>query len=166
MSAIRKHITGVGWLAYGLAIGVIAIDQAVKAWIVGGLRLVPGLPMAVWGPLRFTLVENRGVSYGFFTSAASWAPWALAGFSLLVAIGLALWVRRAEKAILGLSLGLIIGGAVGNLIDRVRQGAVIDFIDVQSLHFPWVFNLADSAITVGIVMLIVDSLLAPRQSGV
>jgi len=109
--------------------------------------------------------RRYGDRCGSPSSDAGWTPWALAGFSLAVAVALAIWVRRAEKTILGLSLGLIIGGAVGNLIDRVRLGAVVDFIDVQSLHFPWVFNIADSAITVGIVILIAESLLTPRGGG-
>jgi signal peptidase II len=159
-----KAVTRAGWLAYGLAIIVVGLDQAIKAWVVRGLGLVEGVSTPVWGPLRFTLVGNKGVSYGFLSSDAAWTPWALASFSLIVAVALILWVRRAEKTILGLSLGLIIGGAVGNLIDRVRLGAVVDFIDIQRLHFPWVFNVADSAITVGIVMLIAESLVAPRQA--
>ena len=157
-------ITRWGGLAYGLAIAVVALDQAVKAWMVGGLRLIPGLSLDVWGPLRLTLVENRGVSFGLFQSDAPWTRWALAGFSLAVAGVLAGWARRAERPLTGFCVGLIMGGAVGNLIDRVRLGSVVDFVDVQSLHFPWVFNLADSAITVGIILLLAENLLSPRPS--
>jgi len=157
-------ITRWGGLAYGLAIAVVALDQAVKAWMVGGLRLIPGLSLDVWGPLRLTLVENRGVSFGLFQSDAPWTRWALAGFSLAVAGVLAGWARRAERPLTGVCVGLIMGGAVGNLIDRVRLGSVVDFVDVQSLHFPWVFNLADSAITVGIILLLAENLFSPRPS--
>jgi signal peptidase II len=157
-------ITRWGGLAYGLAIAVVALDQAVKAWMVGGLRLIPGLSLDVWGPLRLTLVENRGVSFGLFQSDAPWTRWALAGFSLAVAGVLAGWARRAERPLTGFCVGLIMGGAVGNLIDRVRLGSVVDFVDVQSLHFPWVFNLADSAITVGIILLLAENLFSPRPS--
>jgi signal peptidase II len=151
-----------GALAYGLAVAVIAIDQSVKAWIVGGLRLAMGVPLPVWGPVRLTLVENTGVSFGLFQSDESWTRWALAGFSLVVAVVLGYWVRRAEKPFTGLALGLIIGGALGNFIDRVRTGEVVDFVDVTALYFPWVFNVADSAITVGIALLLAESFLQPR----
>jgi signal peptidase II len=157
-----RRITPWGWLAYGLAIIVIVADQAAKAWILGGLRLLPGLSLAVWGPLRLTLVENRGVSFGLFQGDASWTRWALAGFSLAVAAALAVWARRAERPLTGFCVGLITGGAVGNLIDRVRTGSVVDFVDVQQLYFPWVFNVADSAITVGIVLLLAENLFSQR----
>jgi signal peptidase II len=136
----------------------------VKAWIIGPAHLTLGGPAPIWGPLRLTLVENGGVSFGLFQSDAPWTRWALAAFSLVVAVALALWVRRAAKPFSGVAVGLIIGGAVGNLIDRVRHGVVIDFIDVTALYFPWVFNVADSAITIGIVLLLAEGFLAPRQT--
>src|SRR5260221_2465063 len=111
-----------GLLAYGLAIAVILADQIAKAWVVGSLGPAPGASRAVWGPLRLTLVENRGVSFGLFQSDALWTRWALALFSLAVAASLAVWVRRAEKPFTGLAVGLIIGGAVGNVVDRLRFG--------------------------------------------
>jgi signal peptidase II len=153
-----------GALAYGLAAAVVAADQAMKAWILGGLRLTLGVPTPIWGPLRLTLVENRGVSFGLFSSDAPWTRWALVVFSLGVAAVLGLWVRRAEKPFTGLALGLIIGGAVGNAVDRIRDGVVVDFLDATALHFPWVFNVADSAISVGIALLLIESFLTPRQS--
>jgi signal peptidase II len=152
-----------GAFAYALAGAVVVLDQAIKAWILGGLGLAMGAPRPVWGPLRLTLVENPGVSFGLFQSDAAWTRWALAAFSFVVAVALALWARRAEKPFTGLALGLIIGGAIGNFIDRVRTGAVVDFVDVTALYFPWVFNLADSAITVGIVLLLAEGLFQPRS---
>jgi signal peptidase II len=151
-----------GAFAYGLAAAVVVLDQAIKAWVLGDLGLQIGDPRPIWGPLRLTLVENPGVSFGLFQSDAPWTRWALAGFSLVVAIGLALWARRAEKPFTGLALGLIVGGAIGNFIDRVRTGVVVDFVDVTALYFPWVFNLADSAISVGIVLLLAEGLFQPR----
>jgi signal peptidase II len=158
-----KLASRAGVMAYGLAIAVITIDQIVKSWVVGGLGLAPGGSLAIWGPLRLTLVENRGISFGLFQSDAPWTRWALAAFSLGVSLALAIWVRRTEKAFSGLALGLIIGGAVGNLFDRVRNGAVVDFVDVQALYFPWIFNVADSAITIGIMLLMAESLISPRR---
>jgi signal peptidase II len=155
-------VSRAGALAYGLAVTVVALDQAVKAWVLGGLRLATGIPRPVWGPLRLTLVENPGVSFGLFQSDASWTRWALAAFSLGVAIALAFWARRADKPYTGLALGLVIGGAVGNFVDRVRTGVVVDFVDVTALYFPWVFNVADSAITVGILLLLAEGLFQRR----
>lgn len=153
-----------GALAFGVAAVVIAIDQAVKAWVIGAAHLALGSPVPIWGPIRLTLVENGGVSFGLFQSDAAWTRWALAAFSLVVAVGLGLWVRRTDKPFSAVAVGVIIGGAVGNLIDRVRHGVVIDFIDVTALYFPWVFNVADSAITIGIVLLLVEGFLPPRQT--
>lgn len=158
-----RAITRTALLAYGLAAGIIVLDQIVKAWILNASGLGPGQSAPVWGPFYLTLVQNRGVSFGLFQSDADWTRWALAAFSLVVALVLAGWVRRADKPLLGLAVGLIMGGAVGNLIDRIARGSVTDFVDVQRLHFPWVFNVADSAITVGIVLLMAESLLAPRS---
>lgn len=152
-----------GAVALALAAAVAALDQESKAWILGGLRLFPGESHAVWGPLRLTLVENNGVSFGLFQSDASWTRWALAAFSLSIAIALAIWVRKSQKVYTGLALGFIIGGALGNFLDRIRDGQVIDFLDVRALHFPWIFNLADSAITVGVVLLLAEGLIPARK---
>lgn len=152
-----KLISRAGALALALAAIVIILDQGSKAWILGGLHLAFGSPLAVWGPLRFTLVENEGVSFGLFQSDAPWTRWALAAFSLIVAVVLIAIVRRTRKAYTAVALGLIIGGALGNFFDRVREGMVIDFVDVTALYFPWVFNLADSAITIGIILLLAES---------
>jgi signal peptidase II len=153
-----------GAFALALAAAVAALDQETKAWILGGLRLFPGESHPVWGPLRLTLVENNGVSFGLFQSDASWTRWALAAFSLSIAIALAIWVRKAPKLYTGLALGLIIGGALGNFLDRIRDGQVIDFLDVRALHFPWIFNVADSAITIGVVLLLAEGLIPARRS--
>lgn len=150
------------WVAYALAVLVIVLDQASKHWLLADLRLAPGASWPVWGPLRFTLVANNGISFGFFQSQAPWTRWALAAFSLAVTIGLGVWAKRSEKAFTALTLGLIMGGAVGNMIDRITRGSVVDFVDVQALYFPWIFNLADSAISVGITLLLIESLFTPN----
>jgi signal peptidase II len=82
---------------------------------------------------------------------------------MIVAIVLTGWVRKTERPLFATALGFLIGGAIGNAIDRVRFGAVADFIDVSRLHFPWVFNVADAAINVGIACLLLDMLLQDRQ---
>jgi signal peptidase II len=158
-----KAPTRSGYLAYGVAIAILLVDQLSKHWVLGDLRLTDGQTVAVWGPLHLTLVANPGVAYGLLKSGGAWARWALSAFELIVAAALALWAWRAERGLVGLAVGLIMGGAIGNLADRVRRGAVVDFLDFQRLHFPWVFNIADSAITVGIVLLIAESLI-PRKA--
>ena len=98
------------------------------------------------------------MSYGFLQSEGL-MRWVLSAAMLLIALGFLVWLLRAEGRMLKLSLAMVVGGAFGNLIDRVRFGAVVDFIDASALHFPWVFNVADAAISVGAVLLFVDQFL-------
>jgi signal peptidase II len=155
-------ITKLGWTALLLALVVIVADQAVKTWVLDVLRLQEGQTIPVFGPLRLTGVWNPGVSFGFLQAHHDLVRWLLAAFSIVVAIMLAFWVRNAQRPLFAVAVGLVMGGAVGNVIDRIRIGAVADFIDVSPLHFPWIFNVADSAITVGICLLLLDML---RQDG-
>jgi signal peptidase II len=158
-----------GPAAYTIGLTVLLADQLIKMWMLGsvfpqacsGFSSVPD-PMSacslpVGGPLHLTMVWNQGVSFGLFRGETDWVRWALAAFSLVVAGFLAVWARRVDRPLLGAAIGLIMGGAIGNLIDRVRFGAVADFIDLTALHFPWVFNIADSAITIGVILLLIDS---------
>ncbi|HEX3700603.1 MAG TPA: signal peptidase II [Phenylobacterium sp.] len=148
-----------GWTAYALAVLIVALDQAAKYWVVNVLRLQDIDTVAVAGPLHLTWVMNPGVSFGFLRADHDVARWGLVVFSLVVAVMIAWWARRAHRGLQVLGYGLIAGGAVGNAIDRTRLGYVVDFIDVQRLgFFPWVFNIADSAITVGVIALLLDSL--------
>ena len=101
------------------------------------------------------------MSYGLFQSEGI-GRWILAAIMLAIALGFLVWLIRAEGRWLKLALALVIGGAFGNLIDRVRFGAVVDFIDANGLYFPWVFNVADAAISVGAVLLFVDQFLLSR----
>ena len=156
-----------GWLAYALAAAVVLLDQASKAWVLGGLRLAERGVTPVLPPwLRFSLVWNRGFSFGLLAEF-DLARWGLCAFSVAVAVALGLWARRAQRPLPALAIGLIIGGALGNAADRVRLGAVVDFIDVSGIgFFPWIFNVADSAITVGVILLLADSVFAkPERRG-
>ena len=151
-----------GPLAYGLGFAVVFADQVSKAWVLNGLNLPLFGSVDIAGPLRLTLVWNRGVSFGLLRADADLMRWALVAFSLGVSLFLINWARKIERPRLAISVGLILGGAIGNLIDRVRWGAVRDFIDASALHFPWVFNLADSAITIGVIVLLIDTFLTPE----
>ena len=154
-----KAFSKIGWAAYALAVLVIALDQISKYWILYVHDLPSRFTTPVAGPFSLTMVWNRGVSFGMFRAEADLMRWALTIFSIAVAVILAIWVRKADRPLLGIGLGLVIGGAIGNAIDRIRFGAVVDFLDFQRLgFFPWVFNLADSAITVGVVFLLLDSM--------
>ena len=158
-----KGVTRPGWMAFILAAVVIVADQASKYWILSVVKLAEGQTIPIAGPLHLTGVWNHGVSFGLLTANHDLARWAFVAFSLIVAIVLGGWVRKTERPLFGTALGFLIGGAVGNAIDRVRFGAVADFIDVSRLHFPWVFNVADAAINVGIVCLLLDMLMQDRQ---
>lgn len=154
--AEAKGFTSLGRMAFVLAVIVIVIDQIVKAAFLS-LGLPEGMGQPLFGPLHLTMVWNRGVSFGLFRADHDLARWLLTGFSLVVAGFLAWWARNATRPLMALGLGLVMGGAIGNAIDRARFGAVVDFVDVTRLMFPWVFNVADSAITVGVICLLLDS---------
>jgi signal peptidase II len=155
--------SGLPWLP--VTIAVIALDQIVKLWIVAHLALygtVRLLPV-----LDITLTYNRGAAFSFLAGASGWQKWLFAGLAVAVAAGIVLWLRRLNgrtQRLLCLSLTLIMGGALGNLIDRLRIGHVIDFILAHwhGVYFPWAFNIADSAITVGATLLLLDALLETR----
>jgi signal peptidase II len=153
-------------MALALAILVIVADQLSKYWILVVLKLQEGQSIEILGPLRLTGVWNRGVSFGLLRADHDLVRWAFVAFSAAVAIVLATWVRKTERTLFATALGLLIGGAIGNAIDRVRFGAVTDFLDFSALHFPWVFNVADAAINVGIACLLLDMLLQDRQDKV
>ena len=145
-------------LAYGLAVLTIVLDQLSKWWVLYVFDLPAKGSVQVGGPFSLTMVWNKGVSFGLLRAEQDLTRWALVVFSLVVAAFLAVWARKIEKPLLAIAVGLVMGGAVGNAIDRARFGAVADFLDFKALYFPWVFNVADSAITVGVILLLLDSL--------
>lgn len=152
-------------IAYALAIVIVIVDQISKHWILNGLQLVeqgPGVRILPFFELK--LLYNRGISFGLFQSpeGKELIRWLLAGFSAAVAVGLAVWVYKVVKPLTAVAIGLIIGGAIGNLIDRVRIGAVVDFLDFHPI-FPWVFNVADAGITIGVMVLVLETFLAPDK---
>jgi signal peptidase II len=156
--------TRLGLGAYLLAAVVVALDQASKFWIlqVFDLPLKASVPVA--GPFHLTMVWNRGVSFGLLRADVDLTRWALAAFSIIVSIFLAVWVRNTGRWLSAVALGMVMGGAIGNVVDRIRFGAVADFIDVSRLWFPWIFNVADAAISVGIALLLLDMLLQEKQT--
>jgi signal peptidase II len=149
-------------LRLGLVVAatVVVLDQltkwAILTWLERAIALTPFFNLVV--------VWNRGVSFGMLDSDGALAPWLLSGLALAVVVALLIWLRQVEHPLPAVGLGLIIGGAVGNVIDRVRFGAVIDFLDVHALGWHWpAFNVADSAICIGAALLLVDGLLMHRR---
>jgi signal peptidase II len=158
---------------FGVIPLVVVFDQVTKAMVLAEPRFNaiaclygdgPCGKIVVPGPVDLSMVWNRGMSYGLFQSDG-FMRWVLAGLMAAIALGFFLWLLRAEGRWLKLSLAMVVGGAIGNLVDRVRFGAVVDFVDVNELTlnmFPWVFNVADAAITVGAILLFVDQFLLSR----
>lgn len=157
-----SRVSRAGWTAYAVAAAIVASDQLTKFMI---LTLPERASSPVFGPLQFTRIWNGGVSFGLFQAGDTLFRWGFVVFSLGVAALLAAWAAKAGKLLPALGLGLVMGGAIGNAIDRARFGAVVDFIDVQQIgFFPWIFNVADSAITFGVILLLADSLQRERPA--
>jgi len=152
-------------LAYGVAIATVCLDQLSKYWVLDVIRLPDRVTIPVLPILSLSMVWNPGVSFGLLRAGSEAGRLALAAFAACIVVALGWWARTIERPITAAGLGLVMGGAVGNnLIDRLRFGKVVDFIDVSGLHFfPWVFNIADSAITVGVALLILDSIITPNR---
>lgn len=146
-----------------LGVVVIALDIASKQWATDNLVLYRPEQLTSW--LNLTLAHNYGAAFSMLSDAGGWQRWFFTIIASSVTVVLLIWLFRLpqEEWLTGLSLGLIIGGAVGNLIDRVQLGYVVDFIDVhyQGHHWP-AFNIADSAITCGIILMLVDGLILAR----
>jgi len=159
----RNRLTTLGVCA-GLL--VLAADQASKWWILHGVNLPQVRQIVLLPVLNLTMVWNRGVTFGLLNGTGRWSYLLLAAVALLVVVALGAWMRRAETAVVAVALGAIAGGAVGNVIDRLRFGAVVDFIDAHIGDWHWyVFNLADSAIVCGVIALVLESWLRrPRTN--
>ncbi|MBB4211025.1 signal peptidase II [Rhodothalassium salexigens DSM 2132] len=148
-----------------IALAVLVADQASKLWIVHGLKLGLGDSIALLPVLSLSRVHNYGISLGLFQAGNDWARWGLVALTVAIAVWLVRWLRRAEHWRVGLGVALILGGAVGNIIDRSLYGYVVDFVHVHVGGWSfYVFNVADSAITIGVVLLLWDSLTGARTA--
>ena len=152
------------WL--GVSVVVIVLDQITK--YLAEANLVYAQPVPVSPSFNLTLLYNRGAAFSFLSDAGGWQRWFFVTISMLASILLVYWLRKLkpEQWLLALALSLVLGGAIGNLIDRLLLGHVIDFIQVYYQSFYWpAFNIADSAITAGAVMLVWDALFVkPKTS--
>ena len=154
-------------LGLPIAAGILVADQASKWWILEVARLpeVGHIPLLAAGPLGLdlTMVWNRGVTFGLLTGDGAWNHIILAVLAVAIAGFLLRWMVRAENRVTAVALGAVVGGAVGNVIDRVRFGAVVDFVDAHGWGWHWyVFNLADAAIVCGVLALVADALFRPK----
>ena len=152
-------------LPIGLALAAVTIvvDQIVKVLLIG-LLTEPDRIIRITGFVRLVYVENQGVSFGLFDAGSSAGPWILSILAAAVVAGLVFWLRGVTSQWLGAAIGLIIGGAVGNVIDRIRLGAVADFFDVHVSGYHWpAFNIADAAIVGGVAFIVLDGLFSRRE---
>jgi len=146
------------------ALVTLALDQTSKLYLLFGYELPLKEPVVLAPFLELIVVWNRGISYGLFQQDSELGRWALFAVMIAAAVGLSVWMARAPSRLLAASLGLIVGGAIGNAIDRVAYGAVFDFVHFHVGSFSWyVFNVADAAIVAGVVGLVYDSLVLDKR---
>ena len=146
-----------------VALTVVA-DQASKEVLLRYLQRVGKAVPVIDDFFRLVEVWNPGVSFGMLGGDRALPAWVLSGVAILVCIGLFLWLRRTDRPLTGWGIGLVMGGAIGNVIDRARWGAVFDFADfyVRQWHWP-AFNVADSAIVIGVGLMLLDSLIGDKE---
>ncbi len=161
-STIAREGSGLRWLP--IAIAMIILDQLVKAWVVAELK--PFEPHHILPVLDFTLMFNTGMAWSLLSDASGWQRWAFTALAALVSVTIVVWMGRLKartQGLLACSLAFILGGAVGNMIDRIRIGHVVDFIFPHwNNHWFPAFNVADSSITIGAALLLLDALRESR----
>jgi len=164
---MMRNSTGfIGWLS--LALLVIVLDQATKVWVLANFSL--GESRTLTSFFNLVLVFNAGAAFSFLSDAGGWQKW----FFVVLATGISVWLVRmlhqcayhqASERLLPAALSLVLGGAIGNVIDRLRFDAVVDFLDFHALGSHWpAFNVADSAISVGVCLMLVHQFRQPAGS--
>jgi signal peptidase II len=163
--AMRRTSRSANWRWLWLTVAVIALDQASKHWIVASFREGEVLPLTPFASL--VLAFNRGAAFSFLAGSGGWQRWLFAVIAVVASVAMLWFLRRGGRPLFCAGLALIIGGALGNLYDRITLGHVVDFVLLhwRGWYYP-AFNVADSAITAGAVALIVDSFRErrPRRS--
>lgn len=146
---------------YILALTVLILDQISKYWVLEVIRLPELGGIDVLPFFRLTFVGNIGVSMGMLEADSDLGRWLLTAVTAGIALAVAMWLRREKNPVDVAALGLVLGGAIGNILDRIRFGYVVDFLHFfwEQYSF-WVFNVADSAITVGVILLLARAVLA------
>ena len=167
--ASRYLFGPLSWLGLVVAALTALADQSLKLWVIYGFDLAHRGRVALAPHVDLVLNWNTGISYGLFRDQGVVGQWVLLGVKVVAVVLLWVWLTRAPSRLSAIALGLIIGGAVGNAIDRLTFGAVADFvllhITTASWHFEWyVFNLADVAIVAGVIGLLWDALIPHRAA--
>jgi len=165
-SAAPLPVAASGWRFLPLTLAVIVADQLAKAWVVH--HIAPGRRLHLLPVLDLTLTFNTGAAWSFLAGASGWQRWFFVTLALVICVALVTWMRRlsaARQGLLAAALALITGGALGNMIDRLMRGEVVDFVLAywRGHYFP-AFNVADSAITVGACLLLLDAYLESRAA--
>lgn len=150
-------------LGLGIALLLLVLDQISKWWIVGSV-MNPPRRIEITGFFNLVMVWNEGVTFGLGNNV-EWGRWLFAGLALVIVVVLIGWLRRATHLGVAIALGFVIGGAIGNVIDRLRWGAVADFLDFHAFGYHWpAFNLADAGIVVGVLLLVLDALVGRKDT--
>ncbi|MSP27401.1 MAG: lipoprotein signal peptidase [Methylococcales bacterium] len=151
-----RNVMMLKWL--WLSLLAVVLDQASKLMVDGSMQLYQSIPILPF--FKITYLRNTGAAFSFLSEAGGWQRWFFAGLALVISVIIAVWLSRLQKheTLLAIALSLILGGAIGNLIDRLAYGYVLDFLDVYygTWHWP-AFNIADSAITLGVVLMLAES---------
>src|SRR5215203_168520 len=152
-------------VAYTLAAIVFLADQLTKFWVLGPLALRQVRQIFILPIFNFTYTENHGISLGLLTASSDMARWLLVAFTAAIAIGVAIWIWREKSRAEQLTLALVLGGALGNILDRSRLGYVVDFADLHFGEFrPFlIFNVGDAAISIGVAILLLRAFLMRNE---
>ena len=146
----------------GLLVGslVLIFDHLTK-WFIRDIVLDGAWHIKIFNFFNLVEVWNRGVSFGLFASDSPWTPILLSALAIGISVVLLIWLRKAQTLLLSIGLGIVIGGAIGNVIDRILWGSVFDFLDFHIAGYHWpAFNVADCAITIGIGLILIDGFIA------
>jgi signal peptidase II len=155
-----KHV----WSGLGLSVLVMALDQLSK-WIIVAYVMNPPIKKELTSFFNLVLTHNRGVSFGMFSTGTDTGKWVLIGVALIITGFLIRWLFQSNSLFNVIALGLIIGGAMGNVIDRFLVGAVVDFLDFHAFGHHWpAFNVADAAIFVGAISLVFESFFSKEDA--
>ncbi len=156
---MTKSSLGVTLIGLALTLFVVGSDQLTKMWALASFFSPPRV-IEVFQWFNLVPVWNTGISFGMLAGYSDWMPAIISGITIIISLVLLAWLFVSVSVITKVALSLILGGAVGNIIDRIRFGAVIDFVDIHIFGFHWpAFNIADSAITIGVALFLVDSFL-------
>ena len=164
-SLINSWLIG-PWSRFGLTVAAVTLvlDQAHKWWMIGPYQIEAKKRVIITPFLDLIYTINKGVSYGM--GAGRVGPWALSGFAFVASLALVVWLAKgATSRVMAWSIGLIIGGAIGNGIDRLHLGGVADFFSLHAFGYYWyVFNIADVAIVAGVIGLLYDSIMSAESA--